>query len=82
MCHWCPNLGTQIAITGNGISTRGFRGLQAQTWQSNDVIEPASDLDLGANLPVSGWFLDPPNENTAPEGVTFRLARRCDTSAG
>jgi len=64
-------LGSQIALTGNGVSTRGFRGVQAQTWQSNDVLEPASDLDLGVNLPVSGYFLDPANENTAPEGVTF-----------
>ncbi|MCL2623409.1 MAG: hypothetical protein FWD31_07055, partial [Planctomycetaceae bacterium] len=64
-------LGSQIAVTGNGTSTRGFRGLQAQTWQSSDAIEPASDLDLGINLPASGLFLDPPNENTAPEGVTF-----------
>jgi hypothetical protein len=64
-------LGSQIAITGNSTSTRGFRGVQALTWQSNDVIEPASDLDLGVNLPVNNNFLDPPNDMTAPEGVTF-----------
>jgi hypothetical protein len=66
-------LGSQIAATGNGTSTRGFRGLQAQTWSASDVIEPTSDIDIGINLPVGGYFRDPANENTTPEGITFGL---------
>jgi len=66
-------LGSQVAAVGNGMSTRGFRGLQAQTWSNNDVVEPTSDIDLGINLPVGGYFRDPVNENTTPDGVTFGL---------
>ena len=66
-------LGSQIAAVGNGTSIRGFRGLQAQTWSNNDVVEPTSDIDLGINLPVGGYFRDPVNENTTPDGVTFGL---------
>ncbi len=58
-------------FTGNGTSTRGFRGCSAQTWSNNDVVEPTSDLDIGVNLPAGGYFRDPINENTAPEGVVF-----------
>jgi len=66
-------LGSQIAAIGNGTSTRGFRGLQAQTWSNNDIVEPTSDIDIGINLPVGGYFRDPVNQNTVPEGVTFGL---------
>ena len=58
-------------FTANGTSTRGFRGCQAQTWSNNDVVEPTSDIDIGANMPAGGYFRDPANENTAPEGVVF-----------
>ncbi len=63
--------GGNLLFTGNGTSTRGFRGCSAQAWYNNDVVEPTSDLDIGVNLPAGGYFRDPINENTAPEGVTF-----------
>ena len=66
-------LGSQIAAVGNGTSMRGFRGLPAQTWNTTDVIEPTSDIDIGVNLPVGGYFRDPVDEKTVPEGVTFGL---------
>jgi hypothetical protein len=66
-------LGSQIAAVGNGTTTRGFRGLSAQTWNSNDIVEPTSDIDIGINLPVGGYFRDPANENTVPDGITFGL---------
>ena len=62
-----------LLFTGNGTSTRGFRGRNAVTWNSSDAVEPTSDLDIGVNLPAGGYFRDPVNENTAPEGVTFGL---------
>jgi hypothetical protein len=66
-------LGNQAAATGNGTSTRGFRGYNAQTWLNNDVIEPTSDIDIGVNLPIGGYFRDPVDEKTAPEGIPFGL---------
>jgi hypothetical protein len=52
---------------------RGYRGLQAQYWYSNDIIEPTSDIDLGINLPVGGYYRDPVDEKTTPDGVAFGL---------
>ena len=66
-------VGNDIAATGNGTSMRGYRGLQAQYWYSNDIIEPTSDIDLGINLPVGGYYRDPVDEKTIPDGVTFGL---------
>ena len=64
-------LGDQLAAVGNGTSSRGFRGLQAQAWYNGDVVEPTSDIDIGVNLPAGGYFRDPVNENTTPEGIVF-----------
>ncbi|GHT16594.1 hypothetical protein FACS1894189_0640 [Planctomycetales bacterium] len=61
----------ELLFTANGKSTRGFRGMTAQSWGSGDVIEPASDIDIGVNIPAGGYFRNPPDENTIPEGITF-----------
>jgi hypothetical protein len=63
--------GTLLA-TGNGTSTRGFRGATAQAWYNNDIIEPASDIDIGINVPVSGYFKNPLNENILPDETSFQ----------
>jgi hypothetical protein len=61
----------EIIFTANGKSTRGFRGTSAQYWYSGDVIEPASDIDIGVNLPTGGYFKNPTNENFIPDGIEF-----------
>jgi hypothetical protein len=57
----------------NGTSYRGYRGKQAQAWSAGDTVMPISDIDIGINEPTDGFFKDPPNENVAPDGVTFGL---------
>ncbi|MDR1493996.1 MAG: hypothetical protein LBT05_14940 [Planctomycetaceae bacterium] len=63
--------GSQAAGVCNGISTRGFRGYSAQAWSTYDVVEPTSDIDIGYNLPAGGYYKNPVNETTAPDGVAF-----------
>ena len=62
----------QYAIA-SASSTRGYRGFTAQNWSSSDKVEPASDIDIGINLPSGGFYKSPENENIAPDGVTFGL---------
>jgi hypothetical protein len=64
--------GVQVAQAAAG-STRGFRGFTAATWYNSDRVEPTCDIDIGINLPASGFYKNPANENIAPDGVTFGL---------
>ena len=61
--------GNQVALAA-AVSTRGFRGFTAVTWANNDRVEPASDIDIGINLPSGGFYRSPENVNIMPEGVT------------
>jgi len=63
---------TQVAQAAAG-SSRGFRGYTAVSWYNNDRIEPTCDIDIGVNLPASGLYKNPENENIAPDSVTFGL---------
>ena len=64
--------GVQAATTA-GASVKGYRGLPTVSWSSSQIVEPISDIDIGINLPSSGFYRNPENENIAPEGVTFGL---------
>ena len=72
--------GTQYAAA-SAVSVKGFRGKTAQTWNNNDVLELASDLDVGINYPSGGFFKDPENENIAPDSVEFNLCQSQEEAA-
>lgn len=66
------NVDGQRAATPSATSIRGYRDHAAATWSSGHVVEPASDLDIGLDIPdENGLFKDPVNENIAPDGVAF-----------
>jgi hypothetical protein len=60
---------------------RGFRGTTAQTWQNGDLLEPASDLDIGINSPSGGFFKDPPSDTITPDGIAFNLCQSQEEAA-
>lgn len=62
-------------------SVKGFRGKTAQNWVNNDILELASDLDIGINYPSGGFFKDPADETIAPEGVEFNLCQSQEEAA-
>ncbi len=72
--------GVQCALA-SAASVKGFRGKTAQTWASNDIIELASDLDIGINFPSGGFFKDPATENLAPDGIEFNLCQSQEEAA-
>ncbi len=72
--------GTQVALA-SGNSVKGLRGKTAVYWSSGDVIELASDLDIGINLPSGGFFKDPATENIAPDGIEFNLCQSQEEAA-
>ncbi|MDR0390458.1 MAG: hypothetical protein LBH59_01010 [Planctomycetaceae bacterium] len=65
--------GLKCAVT-DGYSVRGYRNCTAVTWNSSNIIEPASDIDIGIEYPnENGLYSDPPNENIMPN-VDFECA--------
>ena len=80
-------LDTPIRVNGiqyaqaSAATIRGFRGTTAVTWSNNDVLELASDLDIGINSPVGGIFKDPESDTIAPDGVTFNLCQSQEEAA-
>jgi hypothetical protein len=42
------------------------------TWINGSTVSPAPDIDIGFEIPdENGLFSNPPDEHTAPEGVSF-----------
>ncbi|HBT77375.1 MAG TPA: hypothetical protein DEB39_10745 [Planctomycetaceae bacterium] len=65
-------VGGERYATPSATSVRGFRDCQAQQWTTAHVVVPASDIDLGLELPgENGFFSDPVTENIQPAGVDF-----------
>ncbi|MCL2120353.1 MAG: hypothetical protein FWH27_18220 [Planctomycetaceae bacterium] len=62
-------------------AVRGFRGFTAQSWGNGDVLETASDLDLGINVPSGGFFKDPAVDTLAPDGIEFKLCQSQEEAA-
>ena len=60
---------------------RGFRGTTAATWSNGDVLELASDLDVGINYPIGGFFKDPESDTIAPDGIAFNLCQSQEEAA-
>ena len=60
-----------VSAVAQTASVKGFRGCTAAYWQSGNVVEPASDIDIGVNVPSGGFYKDPENETVAPESVEF-----------
>jgi hypothetical protein len=66
--------GLKCAIT-TAYSVRGFRGCTAATWSTNNIIEPASDIDIGIEFPrEDGLYCNIENENVMPTNVIFECA--------
>ena len=70
--------GYEIRVNGvkcamsNSAFTRGYRDCSAVQWNSGNLVEPASDIDIGLEYPdENGLFSDPDTENIAPDGVNF-----------
>ena len=60
------------AATASAASTRGHRGHLAATWSSGNIIELASDIDIGIEIPgEDGLFSNIETENVAPQNVLF-----------
>ncbi|MDR0328455.1 MAG: hypothetical protein LBI05_09195 [Planctomycetaceae bacterium] len=72
--------GLQHALASATI-VRGFRGTTAQSWVNGDVLELASDLDLGINYPSGGFFKDPISDTIAPDGIAFNLCQSQEEAA-
>jgi len=70
--------GYEIRVDGircamsNTAFTRGYRDCSAVQWNSGNLVEPASDIDIGLEFPdENGLFSNPDTENIAPGGVQF-----------
>jgi len=80
-------LDTPIRVGGvqyaqaSAAAIRGFRGTTAMSWANGDVLELASDLDIGINHPSSGFFKDPESDTIAPEGIAFNLCQSQEEAA-
>jgi len=72
--------GLQFA-QASAATVRGFRGTTAQSWTNSDVVELASDLDVGINYPSGGFFKDPQNDTIAPDGISFNLCQSQEEAA-
>jgi len=51
------------------------------TWSNGDVLELASDLDVGINYPIGGFFKDPESDTIAPDGIAFNLCQSQEEAA-
>jgi hypothetical protein len=75
--YWYSGYEMRIKSSGlkcamiDGYSVRGYRNCSAVTWNSGNIIEPASDIDIGVELPdENGLFSNMENENIMPH-VSF-----------
>jgi hypothetical protein len=63
--------GVKCAMSSSAF-TRGYRDCSAVQWNSGNLVEPASDIDIGLEFPdENGLFSDPATENIAPDSVNF-----------
>jgi hypothetical protein len=72
--------GVQYALA-SAAAIRGFRGASAMAWSNNDVLELASDLDIGIDYPSGGFFKDPESDTIAPDGISFTLCQSQEEAA-
>jgi hypothetical protein len=71
--YWYNNYEIRIKSTAikcaqtTATSVRGFRGCTAVQWNSGNIIEPASDIDIGIEYPgEDGFYSNPATENVMP----------------
>ena len=63
--------GVKCGMTSSAF-TRGFRDCTAVQWNSGNLVEPASDIDIAIEYPDgSGLYSDPVTENVSPDNLTF-----------